>query len=171
MLSKLRSYRPSHGTVVAYLALFVALGGSSYAAVAITGRDVRDGSLTGRDIGNNSLTGRDIRGITGRDVRNNSLTGADVAKLRRADFVRGALTPTSNYVVKNDTVAPDGRGFTEVDCPSGQVVTGGGFDNIRAGHVVSSRPVPPAGSPAGWYIVIAGASPGDPYQVYAVCSG
>jgi hypothetical protein len=42
-----RSCRPSHGTVVAYLALFVALAGSSYAAMSITGRDVRDGSLTG----------------------------------------------------------------------------------------------------------------------------
>jgi hypothetical protein len=91
MLSKLRSYCPGHGTVVAYLALFVALGGSSYAAVAITGRDVRDGSLTGRDIRNNSLTGRDIRGISGHDVRNNSLTEADVANLRRGDFVRGQL--------------------------------------------------------------------------------
>jgi hypothetical protein len=110
MLSKLRSYRASHGTVVAYLALFVALGGSSYAAVAITGRDVRDGSLTGRDIRNNSLTGRDVRGITGRDVRNNSLTGADVARLRRADFVPGALTPTSHFVVENDSVGPDGSG-------------------------------------------------------------
>jgi hypothetical protein len=59
-----RLRRPSHGTVVAYLALFVALGGSSYAAVtlkrnsvkskhiarnAITSPKVRDGSLLIRD--------------------------------------------------------------------------------------------------------------------------
>jgi hypothetical protein len=31
------------------VALFAALGGSSYAAVAITGQQVRDGSLSGRD--------------------------------------------------------------------------------------------------------------------------
>jgi hypothetical protein len=170
MLSKLRSYRASHGTVVAYLALFVALGGSSYAAVAITGRDVRDGSLTGRDIRNNSLTGRDVRGITGRDVRNNSLTGADVARLRRADFVPGALTPTSHFVVENDSVGPDGSGVTEVDCPAGQVVTGGGFSgNVQqiTGHLAASHPV----SPAGWFIEIFGAPPGAFYQAYAVCSG
>jgi hypothetical protein len=34
MLSKLRPRRPSHGTIVAYLALFVALGGSAYAVAA-----------------------------------------------------------------------------------------------------------------------------------------
>ncbi|MEA2489886.1 MAG: hypothetical protein QOH21_1678, partial [Acidobacteriota bacterium] len=32
--------RPGHSTVVAYLALFVALGGTSFAALTITGKDV-----------------------------------------------------------------------------------------------------------------------------------
>ncbi len=43
------------------LALFVALGGSSYAALTITGRDVRDRSLTGKDLKRNTLTGRQIK--------------------------------------------------------------------------------------------------------------
>ena len=51
----------SYANVVASLALFVALGGSSYAAVAITGKDVRDGSLTGADIRNHSLTAADVK--------------------------------------------------------------------------------------------------------------
>jgi hypothetical protein len=67
MLSKLRSYRPSHATVVAYLALFVALGGSSYAAIKVTGKNVKDSSLTGRDLRNESVTGSDVRGLTTRD--------------------------------------------------------------------------------------------------------
>lgn len=50
-----------HATVVAYLALFVALGGSSYAALSITGKDVRNSSLTGADVRNNSLTGADVK--------------------------------------------------------------------------------------------------------------
>lgn len=41
MLGRLRSHRPGHATVVAYLALFVALGGSSYAAIQITGKKSR----------------------------------------------------------------------------------------------------------------------------------
>ena len=52
---------PRHSTVAAYLALFIALGGTSYAAVTITGKNVKNGSLTGADVRNNSLTGTDIK--------------------------------------------------------------------------------------------------------------
>jgi hypothetical protein len=49
---------------IGLLALFVALGGSAYAAATITGSSVKDGSLTGRDVKNRSLTKRDFRGGT-----------------------------------------------------------------------------------------------------------
>jgi hypothetical protein len=60
--------RINHTTIVAYLALFVALGGSAYAAATITGRDVVDRSLTGADIRNGSVRSPDVRGITGGDL-------------------------------------------------------------------------------------------------------
>jgi Collagen triple helix repeat (20 copies) len=44
-----------HSTVVAYLALFAALGGSAYAAVTVTGKNIKDGTITGRDVKNRSL--------------------------------------------------------------------------------------------------------------------
>lgn len=47
MLAKVCSYRPTHTTVVAYLALFVALGGSSYAAVRIGSRQIINNSVRG----------------------------------------------------------------------------------------------------------------------------
>jgi hypothetical protein len=53
--------RLTYANVVASLALFAALGGSSYAAISITGKHVRDGSLAGRDVRNGSLTGQDVR--------------------------------------------------------------------------------------------------------------
>ena len=59
MFSKL--FRPSHSMLVAYIALFVALGGTSYAAISITGRQVVDSSLTGKDLKNGSVTTSDIR--------------------------------------------------------------------------------------------------------------
>jgi hypothetical protein len=70
----------SYANVMATIAVFVALGGSSYAALKVTGRDVQDGSLTGRDVRDGSLTGRDVRdgSLTGRDVRDGSLTGRDI---------------------------------------------------------------------------------------------
>jgi hypothetical protein len=158
--------RPRHATVVAYLALFLALTGSGYAALSITGRDVQDGSLTGRDIGNNSLTGGDLRGISGRDVRNDSLTGADLTNLRRGDFVSGELTPTTQIVQTTVTVPSNGAAFGLASCPSDQVVTGGGFNGDLAGNVAGSLPA----GPADWGVQVINAPPGLTFQVYAVCS-
>jgi hypothetical protein len=62
-MKRYRNIRPAltYANVMATVAAFVALGGSSYAALTITGKHVRDGSLTGRDVHNGSLTSRDIR--------------------------------------------------------------------------------------------------------------
>jgi hypothetical protein len=53
--------RLSYSNVMASVAVFVALGGSAYAAVKITGKDVRNGSLTGRDIKDRSLARKDLK--------------------------------------------------------------------------------------------------------------
>ncbi len=79
-LRKLRS-RLTYANVMATVAVFIALGGSSYAALRITGRNVP----------RNALTGADIKNLTGKDVRNNSLTGADVRSLRSGDVANGTL--------------------------------------------------------------------------------
>jgi Collagen triple helix repeat (20 copies) len=46
---------PRHSTAVAYLALFAALGGSAYAAVTVTGKEIKNGTITGKDVKNRSL--------------------------------------------------------------------------------------------------------------------
>src|SRR4051794_9644745 len=51
----------SYADITATLALFVALGGSSYAAAKLTGRDIKDGTVTGRDVRNGSLGAADFR--------------------------------------------------------------------------------------------------------------
>jgi hypothetical protein len=76
MIRKICS-RLSYANVVATLALFVALGGSSYAALTITSRDVKNNSLTGADVKNSSLTGSDIK----------------EQSLRPSDFRAGDLPP------------------------------------------------------------------------------
>lgn len=78
MLDPLRR-RLSYANVVASLALFVALGGTGYAAVTITGRNVQNGSLTGTDIKNSS--------IASADIRNGSLLSQD---FKAGQLVRGA---------------------------------------------------------------------------------
>jgi hypothetical protein len=51
----------SYANVMATLAVFIALGGSSYAALTITGRDIKDGSLTHRELKRNTLGGTRIK--------------------------------------------------------------------------------------------------------------
>jgi hypothetical protein len=57
--------RPSFPTVISLIALFVALGGTSYAvtklpANSVGGREVRPNSLTGGDIRNGSIASKDL---------------------------------------------------------------------------------------------------------------
>ncbi|MEA2292438.1 MAG: hypothetical protein QOE86_77 [Solirubrobacteraceae bacterium] len=102
---RLGSYVRRHH--VSLLALFVALGGSAYAAATINSASVVDNSLTGADVrgrqaGNGkpftqgTLTGDDIKdaSVTGADIFDNSLTGADVlegslGKVPNADRLDG----------------------------------------------------------------------------------
>jgi hypothetical protein len=56
--------RLTFANTLAAIALFVSLGGTGYAALTITGRNVTNGSLTGADIRNHSVTGADIRAGT-----------------------------------------------------------------------------------------------------------
>ena len=51
----MRLGRPSHATIVAYLALFVALGGSVYAANRISGSRLKPNSVTGKQVKEQSL--------------------------------------------------------------------------------------------------------------------
>lgn len=76
----------TYANVVATLALFIALGGTSYAALVVTGASVRDGSLTGKDLRDSS-----VRGI---DVLNGTLTLADLA-----DGAEAALRGTGSQIL------------------------------------------------------------------------
>ena len=51
---------PSHSTVVAYLALFVAVGGSAYAVTQVDSGDIRNRSIQGKDVASDALGGKQI---------------------------------------------------------------------------------------------------------------
>jgi hypothetical protein len=88
MLSSL--FRHVRGNVVAYLALFVALGGTAFAArPLITGADVQDDSLTGADILESSL------GQVPSAANADSLGGTAASSyLKSGDSAGGDLTGT-----------------------------------------------------------------------------
>ena len=56
----MRIRQPSPATALAATALFIALGGTSYAAITITGAQVKNGSLTSADVKDKSLKAADF---------------------------------------------------------------------------------------------------------------
>ena len=60
MLRRLRPHL-TYANVMATIAVFIALGGSSYAAIKITGKNVKNSSLTWRDLKRNTLGGSRIK--------------------------------------------------------------------------------------------------------------
>ncbi|MGK2938667.1 MAG: hypothetical protein ACSLFR_12815 [Solirubrobacteraceae bacterium] len=85
--------------MTATLALIIALGGTSYAALRVTGRNIVDGSIRSGDVRNNALRGKDIRSgtITGSDIANGSITGAKLKKgTIPLDRLKGTLTPAAS---------------------------------------------------------------------------
>ena len=93
MLSTLRT-RLTFANVVSVIALFVALGGSSYAAIKVTGKNVTDSSLTGKDVRNSSL-----RGV---DVKNGSLLTADFGPGQLPAGAQGPQGPKGDQGIQGD---------------------------------------------------------------------
>src|SRR3954447_21001895 len=60
MLTRIRD-RLTYANVVATLALFVALGGTSFAVSQITSRDIKNRSIKGVDVKKNALSGTEIK--------------------------------------------------------------------------------------------------------------
>ena len=118
MRSILRRLLPRHGTAVAYLALFAALGGSAYAAVTVTGKNIKDGTVTGRDVKNASL-GKNKLGATAVS----SLTGqpgpAGPQGPQGEKGEQGPVGPTGATGPKGETGPAGPQGSAGVPGPSG----------------------------------------------------
>jgi hypothetical protein len=157
-----RTHRPSPALVISLVALFVALGGTGYAAVhlgkntvgtrqlkknAVTSSKVKNGSLTGADIKAGSLSGSSLNLAalgtvpTATNATNAvNATNATNAGTASVSNSIGAVT----YVMGNDVDAPPKGGdvFAESDqskaiCPAGTVVIGTGSHSSNAGIEVS----------------------------------
>jgi hypothetical protein len=124
-MRRVRVRRPGHGTVVAYLALFVALGGTgAYAANTVFSADIVDGEVKTPDLADAGVTQAKLHdgavarpklgngvvsrekinngAVDGSKVADNSLTGTDVNEstldLQQTFFV-GPADWTSNSAV------------------------------------------------------------------------
>ena len=160
--------RPSHTTVVAYLGLFVALGGTAYAVNTIGSDDVIDDSLTSADIKNLTVGTNDLaigsvfgsrikdNGIFTNHVSPNSLTGNDIdeqtftAPLVRA-FVRVDPSTCTGLFTDETCAIERSKGVTSVKriAQGTYCVTAPALDadNVSAAVSVDHRgTTPPAGN-------------------------
>src|SRR4051794_18100889 len=88
----LRKLRPSPAMVVAMLALFVAIGGTAYAAATINGSTITDRSIAGRKVIGNTLTGTEINESSLASVPQ----AANAATVGKMTVRKVLYSPTSN---------------------------------------------------------------------------
>ena len=90
--------RPSPATLIALIALVVALAGSAYAAIKIDTEDIRRGAVTAKKLAGNSVTNRAIApdAVTGDKVNEGSLGQVPTAaKAATADQATNATNATN----------------------------------------------------------------------------
>lgn len=177
---RLRS-RVTFANVISLLALFVALGGSSYAALSMTGKDVKNGSLTGKDLKNNSVTGADVKALGTGDVQDGSLLATDFKSGQLPQGPKGDPGPpgrndVANVVVRAQTTTiPAGSPWTTsvyANCAPGERATGGGSSYQDGVH--QPNPANNGATATGWQWKYSNFNNGSwstatDVTVYAVC--
>ena len=117
MLRRARS-RLSYANVVASLALFVALGGTSYAALTITSKNVKKGTLKSADLKNNSVKSVDVANgsLLAKDFRAGQLAGGPGPQgPQGAPGAKGDTGPAGPQGDKGDTgEAGTARGYAYI---------------------------------------------------------
>lgn len=177
----MRIPKPTYGSVTATIALFVALAGTSYAAITVTGSNIKNGTLTGADLKNESVKGTDIDNgsLTGSDLKNGSVSSSDIAdgSLLANDFRAGELPAgpagpagpqgpggLSDVVVRRSDVTVPASSDMEAaaSCASGEIAVGGGASHsgtvlenigfVYGGPLTANGSLPQDGDQAGRWV-------------------
>jgi hypothetical protein len=117
MLNGIRR-RLTYANVMSTLAVFIALGGSSYAAVTISGSSIKNRSIRAKKVRHNTLTGWEIKesslGRVNRAKRADTLNGVTAADLKikcPADTF-----PTADVCVERSSRSPTSYGSAVRTC-------------------------------------------------------
>ena len=108
--SKLRSRRPSPSLVISILALFVALGGSAYAASKVGTKDIKKNAVTAIKIKKNAVTTAKIKGnaVTGAKVDEGTLgPGSQCAPRRQCNQRRQCGQRGELQTLRDDRVGDE----------------------------------------------------------------
>ena len=157
MRSFLRRLLGRHTTAVAYLALFAALGGSAYAAVTVTGSNIKDGTVTGKDVKNRSLGKSELspRALSSLNGQPGPQGQQGPAGPKGPIGPEGPIGPQGpagptgptgisglQYLTSAGIGVPaNSTASGTVDCPAGKKALGGGVSRIGNGLVIDTAPL------------------------------
>jgi hypothetical protein len=192
---KRTNWRPSHATVVAYLALFVALAtGSAWAAATIGPGDIKDNAVHTRHIKRKAVEKKQIAkgavstnrladgAVTGQKTGLDTLTGDNIiesslGQVPDADRVDGfhATSFIQSNVYKSEsaiaagTSLGDGTFYIDQPCGAGDRLLTGGPANVNAtSTMVESFPTP--GSTNSWRSRINKNGAADNFSTVVLCA-
>jgi hypothetical protein len=124
--------RLTYANVMSTLAVFVALGGSSYAAYTINGNIIKNRSIAGRKLHSNTLTGRQIKesrlGRVPRAHRADLLDGASAEDLKADLQIKCPRDtfPIADVCVERTPRSPQSYGSAVLTCGNVGTPTGPG---------------------------------------------
>lgn len=113
---KLRPRRPTAGTLIALVALFVALGGPAEAAKLINGKLIKRGTIRSAQVKDRSLSTRDLSSTAVRSLMSTPAGSIGTAQLARGAVIADRLAANS---VAGATVVDDS--LTAADLAGGSV--------------------------------------------------
>jgi hypothetical protein len=148
----------SFSNVIAFVALFVALGGSVYAAGKLSGSQIKPNSIPGNRVKAKTLTGKQIKpgSLTGSQIEESTLAGVTASSLAGIQYV--------STTVPFGPVAATGT----ATCPAGTYVIGGGaaVSNQDLSFVNDSGP----GATRTSWVAHGFGDPGTSMTVTAICT-
>ncbi len=167
----------SFSNVVACLALFVALGGSVYAAGKLSGKQIKPNSLPGNRVKAKTLTAKQVKpgSLTGTQIKAGSLTGAQIqaGSLTGTQIDVGTLGGVTasklssiQYASATTPLGVAARNATAT-CPDGTNVVGGGA-GVNNDNTAFLNNTGPNSTRNGWEATGFG-EPGDTMTVTAIC--
>lgn len=120
-----RLRRPSHATIVAYLALFIAIGGATaYAADTVFSTDIVDGEVKTADLADSAVTSAKVNdeAIKTDDIGDNAVKSGRIApnSINGSKVIDGTLSGAdilSNSIGLNQ-IGPDGVSSSELHADS-----------------------------------------------------
>lgn len=173
----------SFSNIVACLALFIALGGTVYAAGKISGTQIKAGSLPGNRVKAKSLTAKQVKpgSLTGTQIKAGSIGATQIqsGSLTAAQINQSTLTGVSaanlgsvQYAVATATISQTAENGTQTtaNCPAGTAVIGGGatVSNEEQAFINDSGP---NSTRNGWTATaFSFVSPSNSMTVTAICT-